>query len=295
MGLLGRLFGRGNKNPISLVMLLSEKDTVVREKLRAMAAESKEGDEVRWASLGPFPAEDGSPGGEGFGLATPAGGMGIIICDHEYVPDVGVVAQSMPEHLGEPFRRHKAWIAVDWMGKKPKKFDPYVMIGPIAKLLIPETCILLYMPARSRASLPTPTLLEALESEDWISVFDDVGSDHTVQATADDDELERIAEQARASLPEFVMAYESGDGESFCVKAPFTDGKKTEHMWVRITEIADDGFVGELGNAPAIKGYREGQIVSVPIDDIEDWIFLRDGEMVGGESSKLLAARQGMM
>jgi uncharacterized protein YegJ (DUF2314 family) len=86
--------------------------------------------------------------------------------------------------------------------------------------------------------------------------------------------------------------------EMACVKAPFSDGKKTkgaqgtpevEHMW--LGEVDFDGrFVsGVLLNTPNwLKSVKAGDPASVPLGEISDWMYAISGEVYGAFTVNLL-------
>jgi len=54
------------------------------------------------------------------------------------------------------------------------------------------------------------------------------------------------------------------------VKIPLSDGKKTEHLWVEISEIIGEMYFGRLRNQPVdIKGYDFGDIISFKREHVE--------------------------
>ena len=59
-----------------------------------------------------------------------------------------------------------------------------------------------------------------------------------------------------------------------------------------VSAIEKDVIYGELGTDPAQVTYlKSGDKVTVPLAELNDWMFLRDGEMVGGFSVDLLMKR----
>lgn len=88
-----------------------------------------------------------------------------------------------------------------------------------------------------------------------------------------------------------------------CVKAPFWDepaetdvtgNPKVEHMW--FSEIDFDGQTvsGTLLNAPNdLTSISEGDFVSIPLEDISDWMYVIDGEVFGAHTVNLMRARMG--
>ncbi len=88
-----------------------------------------------------------------------------------------------------------------------------------------------------------------------------------------------------------MRSFEEGTGNSFSIKAPFTDGERTEFMWVSVTELSASTIRGTLGNRPAsVRNVKEGDAVAVQFDDLNDWLFMADDLIVGGFRLEILAA-----
>jgi uncharacterized protein YegJ (DUF2314 family) len=116
----------------------------------------------------------------------------------------------------------------------------------------------------------------------------------TIAAPAGDARLERATARARNRLPEFLAKLrEQPEGVRFFVKHAFrrSDGKGLKHMWVRVSRIDGDAFVGTLENDPAGKvPETRGQVLRVPLATIEDWAYDRGGQKtVGAFSDPVLA------
>jgi uncharacterized protein YegJ (DUF2314 family) len=114
-------------------------------------------------------------------------------------------------------------------------------------------------------------------------------------AGADDPALAEIAEQARQTLPEFLMRLQRpGKGErDFMVKVPFEvpagNGVAREFIWLAGIRYKDGLYYGTAVNRPLyIEGLEEGGAASFHAGDIADWMYFRDGKIVGGRSIKYL-------
>jgi uncharacterized protein YegJ (DUF2314 family) len=124
-----------------------------------------------------------------------------------------------------------------------------------------------------------------------------------------DPEMQRAYQKARANFRYFwrEVAWERRRivpalGLA-CVKAPFTDGTQgtrrndtpqVEHMW--LAEVDFDGQIvsGVLLNAPNwLRTVKEGDAVSIPLDEISDWMYAISGEVFGAYTVNLLRSRMG--
>ncbi|MDR2158679.1 MAG: DUF2314 domain-containing protein [Treponema sp.] len=120
-------------------------------------------------------------------------------------------------------------------------------------------------------------------------------SDPTLHLNRDDPELQRIAENARSTLPVFIRRLQSpleGDG-NFRIKYPFrVDGGSVfgrEQIWLENIGFKDGAYHGTLANTPFyVTALKAGNAVTFEIDDITDWMYTRHGKITGGLSIKYL-------
>ncbi len=62
-----------------------------------------------------------------------------------------------------------------------------------------------------------------------------------------------------------------------------------EHIWITVTRIDGDQVHGTIANDPAdIEGVQLGSAVVCKLAELSDWMFLRDGERVGGFTVEVL-------
>lgn len=117
--------------------------------------------------------------------------------------------------------------------------------------------------------------------------------DRTVNVRSTDAEMNAAIAKARASLPTFWTSYEghkpSENGHSLKVRFanPDNDG---EHIWMaEVQKRADNSYSGRLANTPEhLAGKRLGDVVEFKDADISDWMFMRNGKIVGGETIRIL-------
>lgn len=293
--IIGRFFRSPDDGPVSLVMLLDrepklgvvEVGAAVRNAFPNGAAEM----------LGELPGPPGGPPGKtstNYMFTAEGYTFGVLIIGSPYMPNQEEVADgiSRPD-IADAVRTHRGWVSIDAFGPVPQD-EAHAVIGRVAAALLPEGCLALYMPHRQRFSFPGGALRQAMLAGDWLDVFDGVGSDPVVGASADDAELRKAAEEARVRFPEFAIAFESGDPDSdpdgaFSVKAPFEENGQVEHMWVAVEELLPGAVRGVLGNDPRfITKLRSGDEVTIPLDEIEDWMILEKQGMRGGFSIRVL-------
>jgi uncharacterized protein YegJ (DUF2314 family) len=111
----------------------------------------------------------------------------------------------------------------------------------------------------------------------------------------DDGELARIAEAARNSLPVFFRRLQSplpGDGNfriKYPLKADPRSGFSREQVWLSGIRFKDGRYFGVVASAPYyISGLSRGDTIPFDVEEITDWMFTRQGKIIGGRSIKLL-------
>lgn len=122
-----------------------------------------------------------------------------------------------------------------------------------------------------------------------------------------DEGLARIAEDARNTLPGFFwhLARARAGEKSFCVKYPLpagyeggfgtaggvgaAEGIVMEQVWLTGIYFKDGLYYGLLADAPMhLGGLQKGDRVVFETDDVTDWMYVRNGRIIGGLSVKYL-------
>ena len=122
--------------------------------------------------------------------------------------------------------------------------------------------------------------------------------DPTVTAPANDPELEMAKNKAQSNLAVFVNSFQEHSNDTvyeYAIKADFTQNGEHEHMWISVSKINNDQFIGTLGNDPQfITNMKFGDPITLTKKQIEDWMIMNNNtnEMEGGYSVKVLQSRQ---
>lgn len=90
--------------------------------------------------------------------------------------------------------------------------------------------------------------------------------------------------QARESLPNFWTIFDapSRNESNFALKVRIEDRYGVEHFWVTDLRREAGKVYGLIGNEPnTVRIVRLGDEIEVPNADITDWLYMRDGKMVG--------------
>ncbi|MBR1144706.1 DUF2314 domain-containing protein [Bradyrhizobium sp. AUGA SZCCT0431] len=139
-------------------------------------------------------------------------------------------------------------------------------------------CVVAAAFAAALALLGSPTM--SVRAEDRSPVIDFRNGDPEINAA--------IA-LARSTLPKFWASYQapkpSETGHSLKVRFPY-GSNSGEHIWMAdVKKIADGRYSGQFANTPRhLPGKRAGDLAEFREADISDWMFLRNGKIVGGET-----------
>ena len=115
--------------------------------------------------------------------------------------------------------------------------------------------------------------------------------DKVVNVEHDDADMTAAIATARETLPQFWQVFDKREhGESdFALKVKITDKRGTEHFWATDIERPDGKTMGTINNDPNIvASVKLGDRIKIPEADISDWLYMRDGKMVGNHTLKAL-------
>lgn len=118
--------------------------------------------------------------------------------------------------------------------------------------------------------------------------------DRVVNVPTGDPEMEAAMAKARASLNDF-WTHQAAPGkgeERFSLKVAISDAGKTEHFWLGDVRKEGTGYTGQINNTPqTVRNVRAGQRYSFSAAQISDWMFFRNGKIVGNETMRPLLKR----
>ncbi len=115
--------------------------------------------------------------------------------------------------------------------------------------------------------------------------------DKVVGVADDDPEMTAAIFKARETLPQFWQVFDKRErGESdFALKVRITDKKGVEHFWATDVVRRDGKTMGTINNDPnTVASVKLGDRIEIPDVDITDWLYMRDGKMVGNLTLKPL-------
>lgn len=205
-----------------------------------------------------------------------------------------IAAQLTDERLKRVITMHQAWLSVDLMhdfSGDATTAAAYRTIGKLLAAFADTDCLGVFCPELQRCNELDAEALAVLAGDNPLSLFDRSTNVPIINVADDDPRLLAATAEATRRWPEFVAAFTArrpGD-EHFSIKAKFTQDGNTEHMWVQVEQLTEAGVTGLLGNDPAqLAHLKLGDMVTVPLGDIEDWLYVDGKEMVGGFSVKVM-------
>ncbi|HEY4256149.1 MAG TPA: DUF2314 domain-containing protein [Candidatus Udaeobacter sp.] len=114
------------------------------------------------------------------------------------------------------------------------------------------------------------------------------------QVSDNDKQMDRAVENAQRTLGFFIAALKAKQGGDtvFEIKKGFIDGDKVEHLWMKRITYDGKNFHGEIDNRPReVNNVHLGQRFTVAPEAVSDWMFLKDGKLIGGYTTRVLYAR----
>ena len=120
-------------------------------------------------------------------------------------------------------------------------------------------------------------------------------SDRIIRSDSGDPILDEIALEARETISDFIRHLRNphkGE-ERFRIKYPFRadsgSGIDKEYLWLSDITFMNGSYFANVANRPYYtSGIELGSEVTFFMDDIADWMYIRNGKIVGGRSIKYL-------
>lgn len=115
--------------------------------------------------------------------------------------------------------------------------------------------------------------------------------DQVIDFARDDAEMNAAIDKARAALPEFWARFAdpaANEGD-FSLKLGISDDVGTEHFWCGEIEGNAKSATCVISNEPVnVHTVAYGERVAVDPEIISDWLYYRDGRIVGGETIRVI-------
>ena len=106
-----------------------------------------------------------------------------------------------------------------------------------------------------------------------------------------DSAMRDAVHKARKTVGSFITALQkpSATQRDFEVKKLFIQGTEREHIWLSNVTFSGNRFHGTVDNRPVkITGVKMGDRVSVNPNEISDWAYVDNGNLVGGYTIQVL-------
>jgi len=128
--------------------------------------------------------------------------------------------------------------------------------------------------------------------------FDAIQGDPNATPT-EDQELNAAIQKARATLDIFTasLAAPLATQLYFSVQVRFSvdDQGGYEDLWLENLTYDGQSFTGALGNDPTyLEGFKLGDEVTAPAEDVIDWMIVEEGRIVGGFVVRVLRDRMSL-
>jgi uncharacterized protein YegJ (DUF2314 family) len=109
----------------------------------------------------------------------------------------------------------------------------------------------------------------------------------------DDAGMEAAIAEAKASIGKFIDAFcrPTARQRSFLVKVVFDEGDQREHIWVADLNFSGNKPSGVIANEPRLPGLKFMQRVEFEPSYISDWMYVDDGYLVGGYTTRVIRDR----
>ena len=111
-----------------------------------------------------------------------------------------------------------------------------------------------------------------------------------VDVRTTDPEMNAAITRGRGTLPTFWASYEAPKPSEagHALKVRFSTRKGGEHIWIaEVKKLPNGAYSGRFANEPRdLPGKHAGDEVKFSEADISDWMFMRNGKIVGGETIK---------
>ena len=120
-----------------------------------------------------------------------------------------------------------------------------------------------------------------------------MATENVAPIRSEDPEMLAAIQQARDSIKDFLEAFinPTQNQSSFLVKVAFVKGSEVEHIWLADLVLGGTKPTGVIANPPIRKDLKFKQRVEIDFTYLSDWMYVDDGKIVGGFTTRLLRSR----
>ncbi|MFO1004121.1 MAG: DUF2314 domain-containing protein [Planctomycetaceae bacterium] len=197
-------------------------------------------------------------------------------------------------------QEHKTWLSLDLIGDTHRKSaaeqeQAMNRIIQLAVEMADRNTVGVLLPSEKIVLPMSDEILAAMKADQALKALRKSSNAAVIGASGDDPKMLAATAEARRTWSEFVKAFRNKpkNSENFSAKFPFDAPDQKEFMWVEVDSINGDTVTGRLGNDPVwVKDLKLGDEVRMKVSDLSDWMYLKDGEIVGGYTVKVLMEKQ---
>ena len=117
------------------------------------------------------------------------------------------------------------------------------------------------------------------------------GEPNMFDVQENDADMDRATRRARETVGRFIAALQhpTPSQRDFQVNKLFVKGEHGEHIWLADVKFIGNRFVGIVDNRPVnLPGLKIGTRVAVNPDEISDWSYVDNGQLIGGYTIRVL-------
>jgi uncharacterized protein YegJ (DUF2314 family) len=288
------------EGPLLSIVLLQKKLPTVSEKSIAASIQKAWDQKVSVGDDGKKDATDFViKGGPGFIIQCQDTFCMMIVASKPYL-EADALNEVQELRTRKMLREHKTWVSLDLVGdvgKKPAAEQEQEMnrIIRLAAEMVDKNTVGVLLPSENIVLPISDDVIAAMKGEDSLKALRNSSNAAVIGASGDDPEMMAATAEAKKTWPEFVKAFRNKpeNSENFAAKFPFDAPDQKEFMWVEVVSINGDTVVGRLGNDPVwVKDLKLGDEVKMKVSQLSDWMYVKDGEIVGGYTVKVLMDKQ---
>ena len=115
--------------------------------------------------------------------------------------------------------------------------------------------------------------------------------DRTVGVAVGDRDMAEARAKALSTIANFWSAYDhpTGAETNLALKVAISDAGKVEHFWLTAITDRNGQLSGKIDNKPEfVTNVTNGQRYAFSADQVSDWMFVRNGKIVGNETMRPL-------
>ena len=120
-----------------------------------------------------------------------------------------------------------------------------------------------------------------------------MATENVSSVSSEDPEMLAAIHEARASVKKFLDAFVAPQPKqrAFLVKIAFVKDGDVEHLWLADLNLAGARPTGVIANPPLRKDLKFKQRVEIDFTFLSDWMYVDEGKLVGGFTTRLLRRR----